>query len=53
MTLPAPIEGVSKGQTVRFRNLTLSTWTVRDASGRERHGVTLRAEGIESETQAR
>lgn len=51
VTLPGPIEGVSKGQTVRFRNLTLSTWTVRDASGRERHGVTLRADGIESDTK--
>ena len=51
VTLPGPIEGVTKGQTVRFRNLTLSTWTVRDASGRERHGVTLRADGIESDTK--
>lgn len=51
VTLPGPIEGATKGQTVRFRNLTLSTWTVRDASGRERHGVTLRADGIESDTK--
>jgi hypothetical protein len=51
VTLPGPIEGIAKGQTVRFQNLTLSTWTVRDASGRERHGVTLRADGIESETK--
>lgn len=52
MTLPGPVEGVTKGQTVRFLNLTLSTWTIRDASGRDRHGVTLRADGIESETKA-
>jgi hypothetical protein len=52
VTLPGPVEGVTKGQTVRFLNLTLSTWTIRDASGRDRHGVTLRADGIESETKA-
>ena len=51
VTLSGPLEGVAKGQTVRFRNLTLSTWTVRDASGRERHGVTLRADGIESDAK--
>jgi hypothetical protein len=52
VTLPGPVEGVTKGQTVRFLHLTLSTWTIRDASGRDRHGVTLRADGIESETKA-
>lgn len=51
VTLPGPIEGVAKGQTIRFRNLTISTWTIRDASGRERHGVTLNAEGIESDAK--
>ena len=51
VTLPGPIEGISKGQTVRFRNLTLATWTMRDASGKERHGVTLRADGIESDSK--
>ena len=51
VTLPGPVEGVAKGQTVRFRNLTISTWTVRDNSGKERHGVTLRADGIESDSK--
>jgi len=51
VTLPGPIENVSKGQTIRFRNLILATWTIRDASGRERHGVTLSAEGIEGENK--
>jgi hypothetical protein len=51
VTLPGPVEGVAKGQTVRFRNLSLTTWTMRDTSGKERHGVTLRADGIESDSK--
>ena len=51
VTLPGPIDSVAKGQTVRFRNLTLATWTMRDAGGKERHGVTLRADGIESDSK--
>ena len=51
VTLPGPVEGIAKGQTVRFRNLSLTTWTMRDASGKERHGVTLRADGIESDAK--
>jgi hypothetical protein len=51
VTLPGPIDSVAKGQTVRFRNLTLATWTMRDAGGKERHGVTLRADGIESDVK--
>lgn len=51
VTIPGPLTTISKGQSVRFRNLTLSTWVMRDASGRERNGVTLRADGIESDTK--
>jgi hypothetical protein len=51
VTVPGPIEGVAKGQSIRFRNLTIGTWAMRDASGRERHGVTLRADGVENETK--
>ncbi len=47
VTLPGPIHSFAKGQTVRFSNLTLATWTMRDAGGKERHGVTLRADGFE------
>ena len=51
VTVPGPIEGVAKGQSIRFRNLTIGTWAMRDASGRERHGVTLRADGVDNETK--
>jgi len=51
VTVPGPLSRVVKGQTVRFRNLTISTWTMRVASGQERHGVTLRADGIESDAK--
>jgi len=52
VTIPGPIAtSVVKGQIVRFRNLTISTWVLRDANGRERHGVTLRADGIESDSK--
>ena len=51
VTLPGPIDGTTKGQTVRFRNLSLTTWAMRDASGKERYGVTLRADGIESDSK--
>lgn len=49
VTIPGPVASVAKGQTVRFRNLELVTWTVRDAAGRDRNGVTLRAEGIDTD----
>jgi len=51
VTVPGPLAPIVKGQSVRFLNLTLSTWVMRDASGRERNGVTLRADGIESDTK--
>jgi hypothetical protein len=51
VTIPGPVGAVAKGQTVRFRNLTISTWVVRDANGRERHGITLRADGIETDSK--
>lgn len=52
VTVPGPIDSIAKGQTIKFRNLELATWTIRDASGRDRNGVTLRADGIERETKA-
>ena len=52
VTIPGPVASVAKGQTVRFRNLTISTWIVRDANGRERHGITLRADGIDADSKS-
>ena len=51
VTVPGPLPSVAKGQSIRFRNLNLLTWVLRDASGRERHGVTLRADAIETDTK--
>jgi len=48
ITVPGPLPAVAKGQLIEFENLTISTWTMRDANGRERHGVTLRADGMRS-----
>lgn len=52
VTIPGPVDALTKGQTVRFRNLTISTWVLRDADGRERHGITLRADGIETDNKS-
>ena len=46
VTIAGPIGNVVRGQ-IKFKGLTLSTWTVRGSDGKERNGVTLRAEGVE------
>lgn len=51
VTIPGPIDSITKGQTIRFRALTIATWVIRDAGGRERHGFTLRADGIEGDSK--
>jgi hypothetical protein len=51
VTIPGPLPEIQKGQTVRFQNLTISTWTVRTSKGDEIFGTTLRAEGIETQSK--
>ncbi len=46
ITIAGPIPGLQRG-VVKFRGLVASTWTVRGNDGKERTGITLRADGIE------
>lgn len=49
VTLAGTLPTLTRGGTVEFVDLTASTWTMRDQSGRERSGITLRAESIKSD----
>lgn len=51
ITVPGPLPAIVKGQLIEFVNLTISTWTMHDGNGRERQGVTLRADGIQNRTE--
>lgn len=51
VTIPGPLPEIQKGQTVRFQNMTIATWTVRTSKGDEIFGTTLRAEGIETQSK--
>jgi hypothetical protein len=51
VTVSGPLPAIQKGQQIKLRNLSISTWILRDNSGRERHGSTLHADGIEAETK--
>jgi len=53
ITLPGPIVAIPNGATVKVRGLTATTWTVRGQDGRERSGLTLRAEAVETATAPR
>jgi len=48
ITTSGPLTEFQNGRPLRCTNLTLSTWTLRDDNGRERTGVTLRADAIVS-----
>jgi hypothetical protein len=48
ITTTGPIPELRKGHPLRCVNLVASTWTLRDDSGRERTGVTLRADSVVS-----
>lgn len=50
VTVSGPLPAIQKGQQIKFKNLSISTWILRDNSGRERHGSTLHADGIETDT---
>lgn len=47
ITVAGPVPQLPNGSPVKVDGLTVSTWTVRDAQGRERHGITLRADRID------
>ena len=47
VTVPGPLPQLARGP-VKFQNLTLSTWSMRGNDGRDRNGVTLRADAVES-----
>lgn len=40
-----------RGSVVQFSGLTLSTWSMRDQNGRERSGVTLKADAVRTESK--
>jgi hypothetical protein len=51
VTVAGTLPALSRGGTVEFTGLTASTWTIRDQNGRERSGMTLRAEGVRPESK--
>ena len=51
ITVSGDVAQVKSGATLRCRNLTVSTWSMRDSSGRERTGTTLRADRLEVEAK--
>jgi hypothetical protein len=51
ITVGGDLTQVKSGVVLRCKNLSASTWTLRDASGRERSGITLRADNIEAEAK--
>lgn len=46
ITVPGPIPNLQRG-VVKVRGLIITTWTIRGNDGRERSGVSLRADGVE------
>jgi hypothetical protein len=50
VTVSGVLPTLVRGEAVHFIGLSVSTWTIRDQSGRERSGVTLRAEAVEAPT---
>ena len=51
ITVGGDLLEVRSGVVLRCKNLSASTWTLRDANGRERTGITLRADSIEAEAK--
>lgn len=48
ITVVGPLPQLPKGSPVRIDGLCVASWTIRDAQGRERTGITLRADRIEA-----
>lgn len=51
ITVSGDVTSVKSGVSLRCTNLSASTWTLRDANGRERSGITLRADRIDVEVK--
>jgi hypothetical protein len=51
ITVSGDVAQVKSGETLRCQNLTVSTWSMRDNSGRERTGITLRADRLDVEAK--
>ncbi|MBW8077042.1 MAG: hypothetical protein GJU76_02985 [Gallionella sp.] len=51
ITVSGDLTQVKSGITLRCKNLSASTWTRRDANGRERSGITLRSDSVEVEAK--
>jgi len=47
ITVSGDVSQIKSGATLRCLNLTVSTWSLRDNTGRERTGITLRADSLE------
>jgi len=52
ITVSSDVSQVKSGATLRCHNLTVSTWSMRDNTGRERTGITLRADRLEVEAKS-
>lgn len=46
ITVVGVAKDIKSGATLSCANLTAMTWTIRDNSGRERSGITLRADSV-------
>lgn len=46
VTVPGPVPELPQGSAVSFDGLTVRSWSLRGSDGRERSGVSLRAEGM-------
>jgi len=51
ITVSGDLSSLKSGQQLRCTNLSASTWTLRDANGRDRSGLTLRADRVEVEAK--
>ncbi|HUX05254.1 MAG TPA: hypothetical protein VMV53_10175 [Acidimicrobiales bacterium] len=51
ITVTGDLTQVTSGLTLRCKNLTVSTWSLRDNNGRERSGITLRADSVDVEAK--
>jgi hypothetical protein len=47
ITVPGPLPDIEQGSFITFTGLMLRTWSVRGSDGRERNGVSLRAEAMD------
>ena len=48
ITASGDLSSIKSGQQLHCTNLSASTWTLRDANGKDRSGLTLRADHVEA-----